>query len=63
MPVLSVAEQKVFSCFKNAPITVDELANQTGETIASILTILTLLEVKGCVRAVAGGAYQSNLQL
>ena len=62
LPVLSTAEQKVFSLFGSEPMSVDDLAEQSGETVSAVLGILTLLEIKGCVRAVAGGAYQSNFQ-
>ena len=60
LPVLSVGEQRIFAFFADTPLSVDELAQQSGEPVHAVLSILTLLEIKGCIHAVAGGAYQSN---
>lgn len=60
LPVLSDAERKVFDCFQGTPLTADALAKASGEPVSAVLLCLTLLELKGCVRAVAGGAFCSN---
>ncbi len=60
LPILSAAEEKIFSCFGEKPMTPDAIAAKSGEPVASVLLALTLLEIKGCVTAAPGGAYQST---
>lgn len=56
-PVLSPAQLRVYAVCDFAPRGVDLIVDECGLTAPEVSSILTALEMKGVVRATAGGAY------
>lgn len=54
---LTTRESTIYSILKNEPVTVDALARQTGETVASISAALSMMELRGIVKNFGGGKY------
>ncbi len=58
---LAPNEKIVYDCIDYEPITADELISKAGVEARELSVILTLLELKGCVRRLSGQKFVRNL--
>ncbi len=53
-PKLSPDEQKILDCLQNGEQLVDDVIAETGLTTGKLLSVLTMLEIKGIIRRLPG---------
>ncbi len=58
---LAPNEKIVYDCIDYEPITADELTAKTGMEVKELSVILTLLELKGCIRRLSGQKFVRSL--
>ncbi len=58
---LAPSEKIVYDCIDYEPITADELIAKAGVESKELSVILTLLELKGCIRRLSGQKFVRNL--
>lgn len=58
---LTKEESIVYQCITNIPITVDELVFKSKLNIKDVQFILTMLELKSCIKRLAGQKYIKNI--
>ena len=58
---LAPSEKIVYDCIDYEPITADELTAKTGMEVKELSVILTLLELKGCIRRLSGQKFVRSL--
>jgi len=53
-PAVSTMEEAVMSVLKDEPVHVDDLSRTVGMAMSQLMAVLSLLEIKGCIRQAAG---------
>ena len=59
--LLAPEEKLVYDCINETPITIDEIILKTNNTIQTIQYALTMLELKGYIKKLAGQKYIKNI--
>lgn len=59
--IIEPDEKIVYNCIENVPISIDEIISNTNLSIQKIQYTLTMLEIKGCIKKLAGQKYVREL--